>query len=642
MGNARFQQLNDTIRAAIPGVIPGSANSGPILQFLVAELLATEYAKMNPTGITPGEFFTRVYNGIKSNPGLLASVSNYNYPFKPVYPFATQPLSLNQASAELFAFFKEYEIPVTLTGASINPTQATQIKTNITNFAAADPSDAQAYAHAFTQVVTPGLVGVIKRIFPNLIYNALGFAQASTGTNRPAPELKLLEVSNLIHNNDQQKAFAAIRPLTQYCYLSQFDTDAPNSVQLDSSKLEATLESIKTAFSNASAAAQDTLRTALKQPAIDINSTADSIDSFLGTGANPPPGGNNPPPGGNNTPPGGNNTPPGGNNPPPGGSNTPTDNNANQANQSNPQVNTYGLHPTAFEILQGMSIDNEQLKEALEVLAGGNYYATPCFTTYMPGITEKAAAQLLDNQTEKGSHRPFRVSAGEPGARKTILIPPAFKIDNSQTIWSRAVINNLGFPFINFSSPAVLALIKSNDPKEVKAAYKNVKALFKECHLKRPIDTLKDFAKAKYRNCALNALAVQADELYNAESGMKVTASIIAPYTKNLSIKGTVELPMDFLTAFYTVLSPVQATRQYTELCEMGVTEYLNFLSVNAKPPIYILNPKNLIFRRGPKAGLLHELFSSKTAPILVRARVSGRDGGFMIPERVADKIFTT
>ena len=371
----------------------------------------------------------------------------------------------------------------------------------------------------------------------------------------------------------------------------------------------------------------------MEQPAININNTADSIDSFLGAGTNPP-GGNNTPPGGNNTPPGGNNTPTGSTYTPTGSTNTPAD-------QSNPQVNTYGLHPTAFEILQGMSIDEEQLKEALEVLAGGNYYATPYFTTYMPGITEKAAAQLLDNQTEKGSHRPFRVSAGEPGARKTILIPPAFKIDNSQTIWSRAVINNLGFPFINFSSPAVLALIKSSDPKEVKAAYKNVKALFKECHLKRPIDTLKDFAKAKYRNCALNALAVQADELYNAESGMKVTASIIAPYTKNLSIKGTVELPMDFLTAFYTVLSPVQATRQYTELCEMGVTEYLNFLSVNAKPPIYILNPKNLIFRRGPKAGLLHELFSSKTAPILVRARVSGRDGGFMIPERVADKIFT-
>ena len=626
MGNARFQQLNDTIKAAIPGVIPGSAASGPILQFLVAELLATEYAKLNPTGIAPGEFFTRVYNGIKSNPNLLASVSNYNYPLKHVYPFATQPLSLNQASAELFAFFKEYEIPVTLTGASINPTQATQIKTNITNLAAADPSDVQAYARAFTQVVTPGLVAVVKRFFPNLIYNVLGFAQASTGTNRPAPELKLLEVSNLIYNNDQRKAFAAIRPLTQYCYLSQFDTDAPTSDQLVSSKLIDTLESIKTAFSNASPAAQDTLRTALEQPAININNTADSIDSFLGAGTNPP--------GGNNTPPGGNNTPTGSTNTPTGSTNTPAD-------QSNPQVNTYGLHPTAFEILQGMSIDEEQLKEALEVLAGGNYYATPYFTTYMPGITEKAAAQLLDNQTEKGSHRPFRVSAGEPGARKTILIPPAFKIDNSQTIWSRAVINNLGFPFINFSSPAVLALIKSSDPKEVKAAYKNVKALFKECHLKRPIDTLKDFAKAKYRNCALNALAVQADELYNAESGMKVTASIIAPYTKNLSIKGTVELPMDFLTAFYTVLSPVQATRQYTELCEMGVTEYLNFLSVNAKPPIYILNPKNLIFRRGPKAGLLHELFSSKTAPILVRARVSGRDGGFMIPERVADKIFT-
>lgn len=639
MGNARFQQLNDTIKAAIPGVIPGSATSGPIIQFLVAEFLATEYAKLNPTGITPGEFFTRVYNGIKSNSILLSNVSGFSNPLKNVYPYATHPLSSAQAATELFSFFKEYEIPDTLTGASINPTQATQIKTNITNFAAADPSDAKAYATAFSHAVTSRLISTVKSLYNGLIYNVLGFAQASTGTNRPAPELKLLEVSRLIYNNDQQKAFNAIRPLTQYCYLSQFDTDAPTSVTLDNSKLEATLESIKTAFSNASTAAQDTLRTALEQPAININSTADSIDSFLGARTNPP-GGNNTPPSGDNTSTGGDNTSTGGKDTT-ASNNTPTDNNASQANQPNPQVNTYGLHPTAFEILQGMSIDDEQLKEALEVLAGGNYYATPYFTTYMPGITEKAAAQLLDNQTEKGSHRPFRVSAGEPGARKTILIPPAFKIDNSQTIWSRAVINNLGFPFINFSSPAVLALIKSSDPKEVKAAYKNVKALFKECHLKRPIDTLKDFAKAKYRNCALNALAVQADELYNAESGMKVTASIIAPYTKNLSIKGTVELPMDFLTAFYTVLSPVQATRQYTELCEMGVTEYLNFLSVNAKPPIYILNPKNLIFRRGPKAGLLHELFSSKTAPILVRARVSGRDGGFMIPERVADKIFT-
>jgi hypothetical protein len=295
------------------------------------------------------------------------------------------------------------------------------------------------------------------------------------------------------------------------------------------------------------------------------------------------------------------------------------------------------------ELLEHMSYDEDQLKEALdsiEYLDGSTFPFLPYLTSYHPGTTETAVAKLLDGFTARASHRNYKLSRGESGDRKTVMIPPAFKVDAAPAIWTRAVISGMGFPFINFTCPSVAELLRGTDPAKVRRAYRNVKAMFKQCGLKKPIDTLKEFARANYRNCALNALTVEANELYAADPGTTVTASVVDPYSKVSRTKGSIPVSMDFLTMFYTVLSPVTAIRQYSEVCGLEPKDYMAYLSHYGKPPVYILNPKRVQFRRGPRGGLFHRLFSSKTAPVLVRARVNGHDGGLLVPEKVADLIF--
>ncbi len=308
---------------------------------------------------------------------------------------------------------------------------------------------------------------------------------------------------------------------------------------------------------------------------------------------------------------------------------------------TNPNLMPSGLDKRSYTLLQRMAVDEDQLLQALEVITSGRYYGTPYLTTYQPGITERAVIQLLERYTDKASHKNLVGAAADPREKKTIMIPPAFKVDQSQAIWTKAVVTDLGFPFINFTSPPIMELIRGTDPKSIKQAYKQVKGMFKKCGLKKPIDTLKEFAHAQYRNCALNTVVVDADLLFNIDPGQSVTASIIDPYTPKLVKKGSFALPIDFATAFYGVLSPVKATKQYCEVCGMSPDEYMTYLEDHGKPPVYILSPKRAAFKRGPKGGLLHELFSSKVKPILIRSRVGNHDGGFMIPERVADLLFS-
>ncbi|MBR2305964.1 MAG: hypothetical protein IKA48_02030 [Fibrobacter sp.] len=314
---------------------------------------------------------------------------------------------------------------------------------------------------------------------------------------------------------------------------------------------------------------------------------------------------------------------------------------SSSAPAANPNLMPSGLDRRSYTLLQRMAVDEDQLMQALEVITSGRYYGIPYLTTYQPGITEKAIIQLLERYTDKASHKNLVGAAADPREKKTIMIPPAFKVDQSQAIWTKAVVTDLGFPFINFTSPPIMELIRGTDPKSIKQAYKQVKGMFKKCGLKKPIDTLKEFAHAQYRNCALNTLVVDADLLFDVEPGQSITASIIDPYTPKLVQKGSFALPLDFATAFYGVLSPVKATKQYCEVCGMSPEEYMAYLEDHGKPPVYILSPKRAAFKRGPKGGLLHELFSSKVNPILIRSRVGNHDGGFMIPERVADLLFS-
>ena len=299
---------------------------------------------------------------------------------------------------------------------------------------------------------------------------------------------------------------------------------------------------------------------------------------------------------------------------------------------------TEGFPEGTRAALKGMSVSESQLQEAIDYLNNtpGNYFMS-YLATYHPVLTERAVAGLLDKYTTDGTHKNY--TPAKPSGK--ILMPPAFKVDQSPAIWTRAVVDSLGYPFINFTCPSVLELLRGTDPVRIRDAYKRVKKMFKQFGLKKPVATLQEFAQAAYRNCVLNALVVEASELFNANPNSKVVAQVINPYSKNLSTKGSLLVPVSFLTAFYGILSPVAASRQYAALSGKTEEEYRNDLASTGMPPVYILNPRKNQFRRGPKGSLLHRLFSDKSAPVLVRARVGTHDGGFLIPERDADKLLT-
>ena len=299
---------------------------------------------------------------------------------------------------------------------------------------------------------------------------------------------------------------------------------------------------------------------------------------------------------------------------------------------------TEGLPDGTRAALKGMSVSDDQLQEAMDYLNNtpDNHF-TSFLVTYHPVLTERAVANLLDGHTTEGSHRNY---TPRPQVNK-VMIPPAFKMDQSPAIWSRAVIDSLGYPFINFTSPSILELLRGTDPARIRDAYKRVKKMFKQCGLKKPVATLQEFAHASYRNCTLNALVVDANELFSAMPETTVMAQVVEPYSKNLGTRGTLAVPVSFLTAFYGVLSPVAAANQYAALSGKTVEEYRNDLAATGMPPVYVLNPKKVQFRRGPKGSLFHRLFSNKVAPVLVRTRVNTHDGGFLIPEKDADKLLT-
>ena len=297
---------------------------------------------------------------------------------------------------------------------------------------------------------------------------------------------------------------------------------------------------------------------------------------------------------------------------------------------------TEGLPQGTAAALKGMSISDAQLQEAVDYLYGNpNGKFAPYMATYHPGLTERAVADLLDHFTSDGTHRKY----APPKQSVRAMIPPAFKLDQSPAIWSRAVIDTLGYPFINFTSPSVMELLRGTDPARVRDAYRRVKRMFRQCGLKRPVDTLKAFAHERYRNCVLNALVVDSQVLYSAQPGDRVSVQVVDPYNKRFSTKGGLSVPVDFLVTFYGILSPVAGSRQYAEASGKTESDYRSELASTGMPPVYILNPKKNQFRRGPKGSILHRLFSSKTAPVLVRTRVATHDGGFLIPEREADML---
>jgi hypothetical protein len=281
-------------------------------------------------------------------------------------------------------------------------------------------------------------------------------------------------------------------------------------------------------------------------------------------------------------------------------------------------------------------------------------------TRFAPGVTQSVIKDILINRTPSGQYITRTGARGGEGIAHTNLtgghtfisgnrtrplgsveVPAGFTQDNSSVLWNEPVITSMGFPFINFGAPEIQMILKGKDEKQVKQSYAKLKKQMKRIGLSSPIKVLKDFKNAKGVTCAINRITVDANDLTEVGNA-QVMASVYPRVSTDLQTSiGTVPLTRDFIVEVYNVLSPVKGAKIYMDTLGMSEEEYANMINRNGRPPLYIFVPKERTgFRKGASS-FISRLFTSNSKPTLVEAQIGSHHGGFIMPFRTTQLLFT-
>ena len=306
---------------------------------------------------------------------------------------------------------------------------------------------------------------------------------------------------------------------------------------------------------------------------------------------------------------------------------------------------------------------NEQITDAVHLVEQDIENNTPnaqFLVRFVPGVTQEIIKDILVNRTSSGRY--INRSSGKSGdaiphtnltggttytaptrtrSLGPVEVPPGFAQENSSVLWDEPVITTMGYPFINFGAPEIYTILKDKDETRVKKAYKKLKTQLKKVGLTSPIKVLKDFKNAKGVPCTLNRITVDSADLLE-DGNANIIASVYP--RASLSIQssiGTVPLTRDFIVEMYKVLSPTKGARIYMDMLGMTEDEYADTLNREGRPPIYIFIPKEKLgFRKAP-AGFITRLFTSNNKPTLVEARIGTHSGGFVMPFKASQLLFT-
>lgn len=305
----------------------------------------------------------------------------------------------------------------------------------------------------------------------------------------------------------------------------------------------------------------------------------------------------------------------------------------------------------------------EQITDALRQVEQDIMDNTPnaqFLVRFVPGITQEIIKDILTNRTDSGRY--INRSAGRTGdaiphtnltggstytagtrtrALGPVEVPPGFAQENSSVLWDEPVITTMGYPFINFGAPEIYTILKDKDEKRVKQAYKKLKKQLKKVGLSDPIKVLKDFKNSAGVPCAINRLTVDSSDLLETgNANILATVYPRAASTIRAAI-GTIPLTRDFIVEMYKVLSPTKGARIYMDTLGMTEDEYADTLNTEGRPPIYIFIPKEkLRFKKAP-AGFIARLFTSNKKPTLVEAKIGTHSGGFVMPFKTTQILFT-
>lgn len=205
-----------------------------------------------------------------------------------------------------------------------------------------------------------------------------------------------------------------------------------------------------------------------------------------------------------------------------------------------------------------------------------------------------------------------------------IEVPDAFNVEIDDTEWDNALIKAFGFPMINLTSPLVREMLRAQEPKAQKRAYKEFKKQLKSDPdvakalgiglmgtlgfggrsgdaktdtktkidakaegvnadgkvlvegpitdianaLKSPVDVLKSIAQNKGTPCRRNNLVVMYDEI-EGKSGDSSESVKVTPLGASggtlVDLNLSVPVPMNHLTAFYSVVDPKASFKSYAK-----------------------------------------------------------------------------
>ena len=305
----------------------------------------------------------------------------------------------------------------------------------------------------------------------------------------------------------------------------------------------------------------------------------------------------------------------------------------------------------------------EQITDALRQVEQDIMDNTPnaqFLVRFVPGVTQEIIKDILTNRTDSGRY--INRSAGRTGdaiphtnltggstytaATRTralgpVEVPPGFAQENSSVLWDEPVITTMGYPFINFGAPEIYTILKDKDEKRVKQAYKKLKKQLKKVGLSDPIKVLKDFKNSVGVPCAINRLTIDSSDLLETGNA-NVLATVYPRATSTMQAAiGTIPLTRDFIVEMYKVLSPTKGAKIYMDTLGMTEDEYADTLNTEGRPPIYIFIPKEkLRFKKAP-AGFIARLFTSSKKPTLVESKIGTHSGGFVMPFKTTQILFT-
>lgn len=205
-----------------------------------------------------------------------------------------------------------------------------------------------------------------------------------------------------------------------------------------------------------------------------------------------------------------------------------------------------------------------------------------------------------------------------------IEVPDAFNVEIDDSEWDNALIKAYGFPMINLTSPLVREMLRAQEPKAQKRAYKEFKKQLKSDPdvakalgiglmgtlglggssadaktdtkmkidakaeavnadgkvlvegpigdianaLKSPVDVLKSIAQNKGTPCHRNNLVVMYDEIEGKSGDSSETVKVTPLGTSGgtlVDLNLSVPVPMNHLTAFYSVVDPKASFKSYAK-----------------------------------------------------------------------------